>query len=140
MLIFRNLLLLVPHLVAKRRCVRDGVLEIVLGVGISVDTDGQNVSGAGPLEAIRAGETQLSILALDVITIEGVSRQTVLSRDDCHVGFQGCRHLAFQHVSAPDFYERTVTEQADIARATTRWVIFVGRLFSYFNLYRRVAF
>src|SRR4029077_19512849 len=110
MLVVRNLLLLASYLFAKRRCVRDGILEIVLGVGIGVDTDGQNVSGAGSFEAIRAGQTQLSILALDVITIEGVSRQTVLSRDDCDVGFQGGRGLALQHIAAPDSYERPVTK------------------------------
>ena len=54
MLVVRNLLLFASYLLAKRRCVRDGILEIVFGVGIGVDTDGQNVSGTGPLEAIRA--------------------------------------------------------------------------------------
>ncbi len=110
MLVVRNLLLFASYLFAKRRCVRDGILEIVLGVGIGVDTDGQNVSGTGPLEAIRACETEACILALDVITIEGVSRQSVLSRDDCYVGFQSCRSLPFQHIAAPNLYERTVTE------------------------------
>src|SRR5713226_684024 len=102
MFVVRNLLLLASYLFAKCCCVRDGILEIVLGVGIGVDTDGQNVSGAGPLEAVRAGETQLSILALDVITIEAISGQTVLPRDDCYASFQGCRHFAFQYIAAPD--------------------------------------
>src|SRR5437867_2294945 len=125
MLVVRNLLLLASYLFAKCRCIRDRVLEIVLSVGIGVDTDGQNVSCTGPLEAVRACETKLGILALDVITIENVSRQTVLSRDDCYVGFQGCRRLASQHIAAPDFCERTVTEQSHIARAAPRLVILV---------------
>ena len=139
MLVVRNLLLRPPDLLAKRCRVRDGVLEIVLGVGIGVDTDGQNVSGTGPFEATRANETQRSILALDVITIEGVSRQPVLSGDDCYVGLQGGRSLPFQHIAAPNLYERTIAKQPHIAAPAPRLVIFIGWHFSYFNLHYEIA-
>src|SRR5882724_9438017 len=139
MLVVRNLLLLASYLFAKRRCVRDGVLEIVLSVGIGVDTDGQNVSSTGPLQTIRSYETAGSVLAFDVITIEPIGHQVVLSGDDRYLRIQGCRSLSFQYIAAPNLYERTVTEEPHIARPAPRFVIFVGRLFSYFNLYRQVA-
>src|SRR6266481_5760989 len=120
MVIFCNLLLLASYLFAKRCCICNRVLKIVLRIGVRVNTDGQNVSGTGPLEAIRTGEIQLSIPALDVITIEGISRQTVLSCNHCYVGFQRCCRLAFQHIAAPDLYERTVAEEPDIPRPTAR--------------------
>jgi hypothetical protein len=39
----------------------------------------QNVRGTRPLETTRSGEIQRSVLALDVIAIEGVRRQLILS-------------------------------------------------------------
>src|SRR6266496_3930632 len=140
MLVVRDLLLCASYLFAKRRRVRDGVLEIVLRIGIGVDTDGQNVSGTGPLETTRACETEACIFALDVIPVEGVSRQSVVSGDNCYIGFQGCRSLPFQHIAAPNLYERPITKQPHIACPAPNFMIFVGWHFSYFNPYRQVAF
>src|SRR5215471_572769 len=98
------------------------------------------MGSARTLEATRARETQGCVPAFDVITIEAVSLQPVLSGDDRDICFQGRGSLPFKDIAAPNFNECTVTEEPHIARSASRRMIFVSRLFGHFNLDRLVAF
>ena len=49
--------------------------------------------------------------------------------------------MAFERIAMPDLDERAIAEQAEIARAASQWMIFVGSrigdLDSYFDRARR---
>src|SRR5262249_44195500 len=105
--------------------VGDGVFQVVLRVGVLVDAAGDNVSHALASQRLVAGDGQRSVGAFDVVMVEGVSEEAVLSSDDRDLGFERGLFLSLQRVAAPDFDQRAVAEQSHVARAG--WYRLAGR-------------
>src|SRR5262249_28429078 len=127
-LVSLQLRLLRPDLIGEGGGVGGGVFQVVLRVGVLVDAEGDDVSYALAPQRLVAGDGQHGVWAFDVVAVEGVSDQAVLSGDDRDLGFERRLSPAIQRVAAPDFDQRAVAEQPHVARAGASRLIRRGRL------------
>src|SRR6266480_7942764 len=97
--------------------VRESKLKIVTITLVFVAADAKNIQRARAFQSVSALDDQRRIAALDVFTIEGVSRKSVLAGNNRNRGFKCRAALSRQHITAPDFDERAVAKEAYVLRA-----------------------
>ena len=97
------------------------ILEIELSIIILVDADGQDIERARTPQTLRALDINHGILALDVVTIEPVGCQLILSGDNRNRSLQHAFPVFEQNVAAPDMRQRAIAVQMHITHASRRF-------------------
>ena len=87
--------MLVAKLFGKALRIGHGVLQIVLSVCIFIDAHRNEPRRARALQAVGAGQHEVSVFALDVVLVEGVRGQTVRSRNQGDFFFHCGDRLSF---------------------------------------------
>ena len=121
------------HFVAKALRVSDRILQVVLRIRVFIYTDRDYVSRARAPETVGAHQRQLRVFALDVILVEGVSRQPVWSGGDGNLFLETDRRFSLQCVTVPDLDQRAVAKQTHVTRAGSLVVLLIRRCVGYID-------
>src|SRR2546422_3306686 len=114
------------QLFGKALRVGDRVFQVILRVRIFVNAHGYDPSCPCALEAVSAGQQQISVFTFDVVFVEGIGRQPIGTGNQRDLFFERGRSLSFERVTMPDLDERPIAEQTHIASTASLRMFRVG--------------
>src|SRR5438552_2682748 len=86
-------------------------------ITVTVDADRESVRQARMIQALGSVDDERSIGTLDVVVVERIRRQPILSRYDWDRCSERHAALLLEHVACPQLDERAIAEQSHILRS-----------------------